>query len=458
MFDTFQITLTNISRNLAKKIQSSPVLYLFFSLLILLSIIMFAFLTLFLMNAEANFSLTDLYFGLFFIFMLKAAADTHTYFVQAPELSYSLSTQKPQTITIAESILAVLILQVGIWFLFSSVYLFFAALIGINIYYPTEYLNFTIGTIIASLLGSLLCIYYFSPYRSGMLTPLLFLGIYWYVHDLFFISLTLPLVVLYFLRHLSDARRSYRFVHRKKRSKKAAQQVPKNILLALFSRETTILWRDNLFFSFVFFSSFSAFGTIYLMLYGSELFIPKSIQGMVEALLPSMFVFIGVYVVIIYTSVFPTLNLFLNEEKTMWILRNLPLSTTTIVYGKTLTLLLCFLTTIPFLAFLASFVTFDTLLFLIWLITLSFLLATSLSLPIGAKYVGKKTDVLLLYSVSMILFILIGFAAVAGNFLWTYVEYSGILLLGLLGIGCVFLIGSLHLSASILASKKSYSF
>jgi hypothetical protein len=171
-------------------------------------------------------------------------------------------------------------------------------------------------------------------------------------------------------------------------------------------------------------SIFTALGTGYLFLYGTDLFIPESMQRYLSGFLPSLFVFLGCYVVVMYAAVFPALNLFLTEEKTMWILRSLPVSNETIVYGKTLALSLCFLTTLPFLAFIPIFQGASDLLFLFWFLVFSFLAAVIIALPLGVKYVGKKSDILLLYSVAMILFVLLSVVGAGMNLLRSNTGFS----------------------------------
>jgi len=172
-----------------------------------------------------------------------------------------------------------------------------------------------------------------------------------------------------------------------------------------------------------------------------------------QTLLSFTFVFLGIYIVVIYTAVFPALNLFLNEEKTMWILRNLPISNGTILKGKALSLTLCFITTLPFLAYISLFIGLKNIIFLIWLLVFSYIAGVIISLPLGAKYVGKKSDILLLYSVAMILFAVLGVAGNLGLSLKTRGEFA-IFLFGLVLIVEVFVLFlSLKLSARILSLK-----
>jgi hypothetical protein len=196
----------------------------------------------------------------------------------------------------------------------------------------------------------------------------------------------------------------------------------------------------------------TALGTGYLYLYGTDLFIPESIQKLVSGFLPTLFVFLGCYIVIMYAAVFPALNLFLTEEKTMWILRNLPIKNETIIYGKTLALSLSFLVTLPFLAFIPIFLGIDDILFLLWFLGFSFLAAIIIAIPLGVKYVGKKSDILLLYSVAMILFVLLSVVGAGVNLLRSTTTLSILplcLLLLLLELSILFL--ALKLSARLLS-------
>jgi hypothetical protein len=75
------------------------------------------------------------------------------------------------------------------------------------------------------------------------------------------------------------------------------------------------------------------------------------------------------------------------------------------------------LTTLPYLAFIPLFLGVNDLLFLFWFLGFSFLAAVIIALPLGVKYVGKKSDILLLYSVAMILFVLLSMVGAGMNLL-----------------------------------------
>lgn len=453
MLETFKATLTYIRRGLFHKIKQSPILYFFFSSMVVFSIVMFAFLTLFLMKTEADVNLLDVFYGLFFIFFMKSTADFHTHFVNSPYLSYPFSTQVSQTRTIVEIFFAIFVINIGVWVSFSGLYLVSLSFLGVDIAYPVEFLLFSVGVIIGILLGCSVAVHFFSSLRYRLLPTIILLGCYWFSQNMLFIALTLPLAVLHLSWSLRHAMPSYQFVKRKERIKEKAQVKIRDVLPTLFHREITVLWRDRLLFSFIFTSISTAIFTGYLAIYGTDLLIPESLKEYAGEFLPDMFVFLGLYIVVIYTSVFPSLNLFLNEEKTMWILRNLPLTNETIVKGKVLSLVLCFVTALPFLAYISIFIGLDNIIFLTWLLVFSFIAGIIVSVPLGAKYVGKKSDILLLYSIAMILFAILGTAGSIGNIINKSIEYASVLWCLILIIEVFVLLLSLKLSSHILSLK-----
>jgi hypothetical protein len=417
MFETTRLILLEISRNLRRKMSISPILYIFFILMILFSVVMFGFLTFFLLHSKTTFHYLDVFYTVFFLLLMKSASDLHTYFIAAPQVAYALSTQRKHRNTVGEIVLSTLAINLFLWFFFSLLYLLVVFSLRVPMNYPVEYLLFSIDILIAVLLGCSLSLHFFSSRRYRMIPTLVLLLFFWFSQNMFFIACTLPLAILHCMWSLSHSIDSFRFVNRKERTKERTQVHIRGILTSLFYRETTVIWRERLYFSFVFMSVSTALGTGYLYRYGTDLFIPESIQKLISGFLPSLFVFLGCYIVVIYAAVFPALNLFLTEEKTMWILRNLPLKNETIVYGKTLTLTLCFLTTLPYLAFIPIFLGVNDLLFLFWFLCFSFLAAIIITVPLGVKYVGKKSDILLLYSVAMILFIILSIVGAGMNLL-----------------------------------------
>lgn len=452
MLETSWLLLTEITRGIRHKIRTSPILYIFFIAMIFFSIVMFAFLTFFLIHTKTTFNFMDVFFSVFFLLLMKSAADVHTYFITAPQASYALSTQVSHRKTVGELVLTIFLINSGLWFAFSLLYLLVLYGLRVSINYPVEYLIFSTDVMIAILLGCSLSLHFFSAKQYRIVPSLVLLLFFWLSQNLVFIASMLPVVVLHVVWSLSHSLDSYRFVKRKERAKERTQVHIRDSLRTLFYREVTVIWRERLYFSFIFMSITTALGTGYLYLYGADLFIPESLQKMVGGFLPSLFVFVGCYVVIMYAAVFPSLNLFLSEEKTMWILRNLPVKNETIIYGKTLALALCFLTTLPFLAFIPIFLGVHDELFLVWFLGFSFLAAVIISVPLGVKYVGRKSDILLLYSVAMILFVLLSVVGAGVNLLRHYAGISILwlcLLLLLLELTVLFL--SLKLSARLLS-------
>ena len=452
MMETTRLLFTDITRSLEQKMKSSPILYTFFTLMILFSIVMFAFLTFFLLHTHTTFDFLDVFYTVFFLLLMKSASDLHRYFITAPQVSYALSTQVAQRKIVGEIVLSIVLTNVALWFFFSLLYLLVLSALHVPLNYPLEYTLFSIDILVAILLGCSACLHFFSSKQYRLIPTLLLLGFFWFSQSMVFIACMLPVAIVHCAWGVSHPMDSYRFVKRKKRLSEKIPVQPRGALITLFLREATGIWRDRLYFSFVSMSIFTALGTGYLFLYGTDLFIPESIQRYLGGFLPSLFVFIGCYVVVMYAAVFPALNLFLTEEKTMWILRNLPVKNETIVYGKTLALSLCFLTTLPFLAIVPIFLGADDLLFLCWFLGFSFLAAVIIAVPLGVKYVGKKSDILLLYSVAMVLFVLLSVVGAGMNLLRGFSTVSilplCVLLLSLEG---TLLFLSLKLSARLLA-------
>ena len=455
MFDTTKVILINNTRSLIKKMKETPVLYFMFSGMMFFSIIIFAFATFFILNIDIGLdvSLEDVFFTIFFIFMLKSAADFHNHFIESSPISYSLSTNVNQKRTIFEIFLAILSMQLIIWFSFSLFFLLVLSAFKVNIAYPIEYLIFTLGVIGSVCLGGAISINFFSPTRYRLLPTLILLGFYFQVRHPLYVIFTLPLSILHISWSIKNSIPSYLFSKRKERIKERAQVKIRGIIKTLFYRETTVLWRDKLLYSFVFTAVTTGLFSGYLFVYGEDILIPEALRETLGGFLPQMFVFLGIYVVIVYTAVFPALNLFLNEEKTMWILRYMPVKNNTLIYGKTSALTLCFLTSIPFIPYISIFMGLDQIPFLIWFLIFSYIAGVIVSVPLGVKYVGKKSDIMLLYSVAMILFAILGTMATLGSIIEAHFEYPFLIYLLILLLEIVILYISLRLSSQLLALK-----
>jgi len=455
MLETTKIILTENTRSLIKKMKDAPILYILFTGMMFFSIYIFAFATFFLLRTETEFNITleDTFFTIFFMFLLKSVADFYNNYVKSTQLSYALSTQTNQKKTIFEIFLSILLTQLIIWFSFSLFFLLALLTFRVDIGYPIEYMIFTLGVITAVCLGSSISINFFSPKRYRLLPNLILIGFYLQFRHPLYVVFTLPLAIIHVFWSIKNSKESHLFSKRKERLKERTQVKMRSLIKAIFYKETTVLWRDKLLFSFIFTSVTTGFFTGYFYLYGNDLLLPESLTEYLGDFLPSMFLFLGVFVVILYTAVFPALNLFLNEEKTMWIIRHLPVKNDTIIYGKTSALALCFLTSIPFVPYLSIFVGLEQFFYLFWFLIFSFIASIIISIPLGVKYVGKKSDIMLLYSVSMILLIVLGSMAIFATFIIEYIEYSYAIFILILLLELLILYISLKISSQILALK-----
>lgn len=459
MFETTKIILKNNTRNLLSKMKETPVLYIFFIIMILSSIFLFAFVTLYFQIVETGFELSiqDVFSMVFFAMMIKSSADFYNFFVKSNEVTYALSTPVKHKKTVSEIFIAVLLTNLVIWFSFSTLYILGLVFFRINVNYPDLYIFFNLGVISAICLGCSISINFFSKLRLRLLPMAIILLFYLYLQEPLFIVLTLPVAVLHIVWSLNHAKESHQNIRRKERINNVTQNKTRSIIWAIFHKETTILWRDRLLSSFISMSALTGFGAGYLYLYGDEIFIPESLRVMYGEFLPSMFVFLGVFVVVIYTAVFPSLVLFLNEEKTMWILRHIPIKNQTLLTGKLSALILCFIAGLPFIPFILIFVGFDNLLYIIWFLVFAYLTSVIIALPIGVKYVGKKSDIMLLYSVTMVLLFVLGFASFASVYMWKNLPHPIIPSMLLIVLEFLVLYISVKISDKILTLRKPLS-
>jgi hypothetical protein len=256
-------------------------------------------------------------------------------------------------------------------------------------------------------MGTLLAIHYFSAKKYRLL-PLGFLFFILYEYT----SVTSILILIavsfcYLLVSIHYPLDSYQYTTRKKRKKEKSQLWLSNRTQAVFYKEVVILWRDRVFFSILFSASFLGAASGYLARFGPGNLLPESLELFVNMIRPETYAFFGIYILTIHGAVFPSLNFFLNEDDTLWLYRHLPVPMNTIIHGKALALIISFLSCIPFIAFYVAFTTFDSLVFLLWFQLFAFLVSIIICFPLGSRYLGKKSDILLLYSVSLIIFMII---------------------------------------------------
>ncbi len=459
MFETTKILLINNTRGLISKIKETPILYIFFTIMIISTIFMFGFVTLYFQVVETNFKLKiqDVFFMIFLAFLIKSSVDFYNLFIKSQEVTYALSTPITHKKTISEIFFTVFVTNIVIWFSFSTLYIIGLIIFKININYLDLYLFFNLGVISAICLGCSICINFFSRLRIRIIPMIILVVFYLYLLDPLFVLITLPLAFLHILWSLNHADESHQNIRRKERINNISQNKTRGIIRAIFYKEITILWRDRLLASFVSTSVFTGLAAGYLYLYGDELFIPESLRVMYGEFLPSLFIFLGIFIVVIYTAVFPSLILFLNEEKTLWIIRHIPIKNEKLILGKISSLILCFIAGIPFIPFMLIFVGIENLLYLSWFLVFAYLASVIITLPIGVKYVGKKSDIMLLYSITMLLLFVLGIGSFISVYIWNNFTYPIIPSMLIILIEFLALYISVKISDKILTIRKPLS-
>lgn len=446
MLDTYATILTETSRNLIRNARDNPVLYVMFTLMILFSVLVIAGLTVFGLQSELAINLRDIMIALFFVFLLKTAVDIYKYFINSEAVTYALTMPVPHWKTMGNIFLAVFWTQLGIWVFFSGIYSILLVLAGVNLGYPSEYLQFTFSVILAGFLGTSLALHFFSEKRWRLIGVPIIIGLYLYFDSIYVLIALIGISALYCFYSMHHVLDAYLFARRKKRRQTPTQRLFSTPLRSIFHKETTVMWRDNLYQSYIVTTAVTGAITGYLTIYGEEILIPEALRESLENLMPFLYVFIGGYIVTVYTAVFPTLNMFFNEEKTLWVLRHIPLSSETIVAGKASSILLSFITAIPFLAFYVAFTGFEYLGFATWLLIFSFLAGVILSLPLGVRYLGKKSDILVLYSVALLVFIISSLGAGVSTVLDFFPGFQLVFYLGSIGVELIILFGSIQLA------------
>jgi hypothetical protein len=347
----------------------------------------------------------------------------------------------------------VFLVNLGIFVLFSSLFMVFLSLLRVRFGYPVEYAQILLGIILGIILGSSIAVHFFGPHRLRLIPAGLIIAGFYFFRSIPALLLLILCTVLYLVWSLGFAVDSYQFVARKKRRQEQLQTKIHPVRTAIFYKETITLWRDKLLPSFVFTAALMGGFAGYLTVFGENLFIPQRFQQMALSFLPSAYGILGIYIVVVYTAVFPTLSMFLNEEHTLWILRHLPVREKTVIQGKVFALALPFVASLPFLAYYGAFTGIQYLLFSFWLLVFAFLAGIIISLPIGAKYLGKKSDILVLYCVSLLVFVVVGVGVglekVFDGTLFSRTVFYTISILVELGVLWV----SISLSSSLLSMK-----
>jgi hypothetical protein len=399
---------------------------------------------------EISIAVRDLFFVIFGLVLLKAAYDFYHVFTTKQEAVYALSTPVKQSRTVFEMALFIFWTNLGFWAVLSGLYTLIIANLNVSFDGAEAYLLITTGVILSIIVGITLSFILFSKYRIfvtllGFPLILLWDQFNW---TIIFFSFLIYLSVLWIL--FRNVLHAFLYQHQKNRShEKQRVRFPGGIW-SICIKEWLFLWRERLLISIIFSSSFLGFSSGYLAVFGESLLLPEQIRFFAMRLSIETYAFVGIYVLVVYTSVFITLNLFLQEEKTIWLLKSLPLPTDVFVTGKILSMILSFLASIPFLAFFLAFTQGEAFEIVIWLFLFSFLSGMSIAAPLGSRYIGGKSDVLLLYSVSLIMLVIlsIGFGLVEIAFRLD--EFASFLLIGILIVQFFILIGSLKLSSIFL--------
>lgn len=455
MLETYSLLLTDSLRSFQKNLFRSPVLYLLFFSMTLFSVFMIVGISIVFIRFDISIAVRDLFFLIFGLFILKAAYDFYHVFITKKEAVYALSTPVKQSRTVFEMALFIFWTNVGFWAVLSGLYTGIIANLNVSFDGAEAYLLITAGVMLAILVGIALCFILFSKYRITVTllgVPLILL---WYQFNWTFVFLSFMIYLMVLLILFRNVLIAFLFQYQKNRSHERERVYFPGSILSICVKECLFLWRERLLLSIIFSASFLGFTSGYLAVFGESLFLPEQIRFFAMRLSIETYAFVGIYVLVVYTSVFISLNLFLEEERTIWLLKSLPISTQVFVTGKTLSMILPFFASIPFLAFFLAFTQGEAFEVVLWLFIFSFLSGMSIAIPLGSRYVGGKSDVLLLYSVSLIMLVVLGIGFLLIEFAQMYDDFSIVFLLLLLIIQFFILIGSVKVSSRFLKNAPA---
>lgn len=456
MLETFNLLITDSWRLFRKNFSQSPVLYLLFFAMAIFSVLMIAGISVVFVRLQITIPLSDLFFVIFGIFLLKAAYDFYHLFITNHSVVYALSTQKKHSTIISEISLTIVWSNLGYWALLSGLYTVIIANFNLSFDGIEPYLFLTAAVAIGSIIGITTALLLFSKHR--LLLPLLFspLILLRTNFNWMYLFFTIGIYIFILLIDIRFGLDSFLFHQYKNRSHHKEHVSFPGSIWSICIKEILFLWRERLLISIIFSSSFLGVSSGYLAVFGESLLLPDEIRIFTSNLTLETYAFVGIYVLVVYASVFITLNLFLNEEHTVWLLKLLPVSTEVFVYGKISASILSFIASIPFLAFFLAFTQGESAFIVLWLFLFSFLSGIIIGAPLGSKYVGGKSDVLLLYSVSLVMLLIcsLGFALVLFTRMMNTTN-SFILLNSLLILLFLMLIPSVKISAFFLKQTKT---
>ncbi|MEF8848216.1 MAG: hypothetical protein V5A68_03695, partial [Candidatus Thermoplasmatota archaeon] len=291
--------------------------------------------------------------------------------------------------------------NLGLWVLLSSLYSFSLAVLGVPLVYPFIYLKFTFGVILACFLGSIMVVHFFSKKKYRLMPVGLIFFVLFFYNGLSSVLILSMFSFFYLIWSLVYSLDSYLHVSRKVRKKEKPQVWPLNSVKAVFYKEVILLWRNKILFSVLFSAVFMGVITGYIARFGAKNLLPERLYMLVSNVNPVSYAFFGIYVLVVHGAVFVSLSFFLNEENTLWLIRHVTLKMRDIVYGKACAVSMPFLCSVPFIAYYSAFNSGESLIFLIWFLIFSYLACIIICFPVGSRYVGKKSDILLLYSISL---------------------------------------------------------
>ena len=174
MLETYNLILTDIIRNLKRNIKNSPILYFLFFIMMLFSII----------KNDISLNLSDVFFVIFFMFLIKTSVDFYRYYINSKPFVYVLSLPVSNLKSLFEIFLLIFFIQLGLWVFFSSIYHIFIYNIGINLSYPLIYLQFLIGVILSIILGTIIPIHIYNKKKYRIIPVVVFLVCLWFWNDI----------------------------------------------------------------------------------------------------------------------------------------------------------------------------------------------------------------------------------------------------------------------------------
>ncbi len=446
--------LTETGRELKRNVTKNRVLYIWFSIIVAFSVVMAARMTVIEADTGMKVDMKQLYFAVFFLFLMKAAGDFHRQYITSKHLEYIMATPVSGTRISASLFNLVFWTGLGLWAAFSSSYILLLSIYGGNIGYPWLYADFTLGIILSEMLGASIAIWYFGNRRWMLFPAVLIISALWFYNDITRTFILILLTVPYLLFSLMNSGTAFGHSSRKKRR----QLRPGDVRIrhqsdAVRWKEATIMWRDRLIPGFAITAVLVGLSTGYLAGHIDMNLFPPQIRPRIAPAVPEMMLMLGAYITAAYAFVFPGLNLFLSEERTLWLLRNLPIGERSLISGKLGAMLLPFLASIPFPFYFMLYEGAQYLAEGLLMLVFAFFTGLATALPFGIRYAGRKSDVLLLYTVSVLFFAILSIFAYVSHYSAKLGVMGVLLVIFLLDWSAFVLWLSFELSSRMLSKK-----